>query len=131
MRRGAFIFALAFGLVSTGVLLLVAKPLGRLFSSDPTVVDVLARYIYITCFGYGFLEVHRYATFCMTGIHRPMMAIILNAIRVLVLMIPLAFLGAKWFGLSGVFWGRLLTDLLAAGIGVVWSGKILKKMIPE
>ncbi|MGI6241077.1 MAG: MATE family efflux transporter [Candidatus Omnitrophota bacterium] len=131
VRRGAFIFALAFGLVSTGVLLLVAKPLGRLFSSDPAVVDVLARYIYITCFGYGFLEVHRYATFCMTGIHRPMMAIILNAIRVLVLMIPLAFLGAKWFGLSGVFWGRLLTDLLAAGIGVVWSGKILKKMIPE
>lgn len=131
VRRGAFVFALAFGFVSAGIFLMVAKPLGWLFSSDPAVVDVLVRYIYITCFGYGFLEVHRYATFCMTGIHRPVMAGILNAIRVLVLMLPMAFWGAKWFGLSGVFWGRLLTDLLAAGIGIIWSGKILKKMILE
>lgn len=127
VRKGAFVFALIFGLVIAGLFLVIARPLGRLFSSDPGVVDILVRYLYITCLGYGFLEVHRYATFCMTGIHRPIASGILNAIRVIVLMIPLAVLGAKVFGITGVFWARLSTDILSAIIGIIWTGMILKK----
>ncbi|MDD5138290.1 MAG: MATE family efflux transporter [Candidatus Omnitrophica bacterium] len=131
VRKGAMMFALIFGFVIAGVFLLIARPLGRLFSSDPEVVDILVRYIYITCFGYGFLEVHRYAGFCMTGIHQPVASAFLNAIRVIVLMIPLAYFGAKFFGISGIFWGRLATDICSAIIGIVWTGKILKKASQE
>jgi len=127
VRKGAFAFALIFGLTIAGVFLVIARPLGRLFSSDSEVVNTLAQYIHITCLGYGFLEVHRYATFCMTGIHRPIVSGILNAIRVIVLMIPLAYFGAKLFGISGVFWGRLLTDVISAVIGIMWTGVIIKK----
>jgi len=131
VRTGAMMFALIFGFVIAGVFLLIARPLGRLFSSDPEVVDILVRYIYITCFGYGFLEVHRYAGFCMTGIHQPVASAFLNAIRVIVLMIPLAYFGAKFFGISGIFWGRLATDVCSAIIGIAWTGKILKKASQE
>lgn len=131
VRKGAMMFALIFGFVIAGVFLLIARPLGRLFSSDPEVVDILVRYIYITCFGYGFLEVHRYAGFCMTGIHQPVASAFLNAVRVIVLMIPLAYFGAKFFGISGIFWGRLATDICSAIIGIVWTGKILKRESQE
>ncbi|MDD5440084.1 MAG: MATE family efflux transporter [Candidatus Omnitrophica bacterium] len=127
VRKGAFAFALIFGLTIAGFFLVIARPLGRLFSSDSEVVNILVQYIHITCLGYGFLEVHRYATFCMTGIHRPIVSGILNAIRVIVLMIPLAYFGAKLFGISGVFWGRLLTDVISAVIGIMWTGVIIKK----
>lgn len=131
VRKGAFVFALIFGLIIAGIFLLIARPLGRLFSSDPDVVNILVRYIYITCFGYGFLEIHRYATFCMTGIHRPIVSAALNAVRVIALMIPLTYFGAKLFGVSGIFWGRLLTDMFSAVIGILCTGKILKKVSRE
>lgn len=127
VRKGAFVFALIFGLIIATIFLVIARPLGRLFSSNPEVVNILAHYIYITCFGYGFMEVHRYATFCMTGIHRPVASGILNAIRVIVLMIPLVYFGAKLFGVSGIFWGRLVADIFSAVIGIIWTGMILKK----
>jgi putative MATE family efflux protein len=127
VQEGAMLFALIFGCIIAGIFLFIARPLGELFSSDPEVVNILVRYIYITCFGYGFLEVHRYAGFCMIGIHRPISSAFLNTIRVIVLMIPLAYFGAKLFGISGIFWGRLITDICSAAIGIVWAGKILKK----
>lgn len=126
VRRGTMIFALIFGLVVAVVFFCAARPLGRLFSPDPEVVDIVVRYIYITCLGYGFLEVHRYAGFCMIGIQRPVSSVFLNAIRVIVLMIPLAYFGARWFGLNGVFCGRLITDLCSAVLGIIWTGKILQ-----
>lgn len=125
VRRGAMIFALAFGGIIAAVFLFIARPLGSLFSADPEVVDVLTRYIHITCFGYGFLEVHRYATFCMTGIHKPVASAILNTIRMIVLMIPLAYFGSRFFGITGIFWGRLITDVAAGTIGLIWTGRIL------
>jgi len=127
VRKGAMTFALVFGCSTAVIFFFIARPVGRLFSSDPEVVNILVRYIYITCFGYGFLEVHRYSGFCMTGIHRPLSSAFLNAIRVIVLMIPLAYFGSKLFGVSGIFWGRLMTDLSSGIIGIIWTGKILKK----
>lgn len=127
VRQGAMLFALIFGLIIAVIFLLIARPLGSLFSSDPEVVNILVRYIYITCFGYGFLEIHRYAGFCMIGIQRPLSSAFLNVIRVIILMIPLAYFGAKLFGIYGIFWGRLITDICSGGMGIIWTGKILKK----
>ncbi|MDD5042298.1 MAG: MATE family efflux transporter [Candidatus Omnitrophica bacterium] len=125
VRKGTMLFALCFGFVAAGIFIFISRPLGRLFSSDPGVIDILVQYIYVTCFGYGFLEVHRYAGFCMIGVHRPASSALLNTIRVVVMMIPLAYLGSRLFGLRGVFWGRLVTDVFSAAIGVIWSGRII------
>jgi putative MATE family efflux protein len=116
--KGAISFALAYGLAIAVAFTAAARLLAGFFSKDPLVIDILLRYIKVTCFGYGMLEVHRYATFCMTGIHRPLISAALNALRLLVLLIPLSFLGMKIAGLTGMFWARLATDFVAAGVGV-------------
>lgn len=125
-RKGTTVFALGFGLITAVFFLIIARPLGAFFSDDPEVIRIVCRYIYITCFGYGFLEVHRYAGFYMTGIHRPISAAILNIIRIVVLLIPLSFIGSRFMGLSGVFGGRLLSDILAGTIGIIWLKKMLR-----
>lgn len=127
-RRGTMLFAFFFGLFMAAVFLLIARPLGMFFSRDKEVIDILCAYIYITCFGYGFLEIHRYCGFYMTGLHRPVSAAILNVIRIIVLLIPLSYLGSKVIGLNGVFWGRLLSDLLAGTIGIIWLKRMLRSM---
>jgi len=51
----------------------------------------------------------------------------LNAIRVFVLLIPLSWAGAYFYGVQGVFIGRLATDLTAACIGLCWAHRAIQR----
>ncbi len=66
------------------------------------------------------MEVHRYCGFVLTGLHKPFFSTVLNAIRVLGLLIPLSYLGANFYGVRGVFLGRLATDIIVGNIGLIW-----------
>lgn len=129
VRKGTLFFALSFGIVMAGVFFVIVKPVALLFSDDAEVRRVLIRYICITCFGYGFMEAHRYSGFCMTGIHKPLTSALLNMIRVFVLLVPLSLIGSLAMGLSGVFYGRLLADILSGTIGIIWTGRVLKSKV--
>ncbi|MBN8218203.1 MAG: MATE family efflux transporter [Spirochaetes bacterium] len=126
-RRGAMAFAVLYGLFIGALFILFAGPMAGVFSGDPAVVEVLRTYIYLTCAGYGMLEVHRYAGFCLTGTHHPFQASLLNILRILGLLLPLSLIGNQLFQIHGLFLGRLATDLLAGGIGIYWSGRILAR----
>jgi len=88
-----------------------APLLASIFSKDPEVVATLVLHIRIVSFGYGMMEVHRYSGIILTGLHKPASSALLNGIRVLVLLIPLSWLGGHLWGVLGVFVCRLATDL--------------------
>lgn len=123
-------FAVCYGGFIAVVFFLCARWLAGFFSDDPKVVDVIVSYIRIISFGYGMMEVHRYCGFIFTGLHKPASATVLNAIRVMVLLIPLSCLGAHFWGAIGVFWGRLATDITVGGIGLAWVYCYLRKVQP-
>lgn len=112
-------FALLYGGVATVIFVVCAPLLAAAFTEDQKVYETLVGYIRIVSFGYGMMEVHRYCGFILTGLYRPVAASLLNAVRVLALLIPLSWLGASMCGVRGVFLGRLVTDLLSGGIGLV------------
>mgnify|MGYP003603656189 CR=1 FL=1 len=113
-------FALCYG-GGVAVLFFCCAPwLVRIFSDDPKVTGILVSYIRIICFGYGMMEVHRYSGFVFTGLHRASSATVINAVRVLVLLIPFSCLGMYLGGINGIFCGRLATDIIAGSIGIAW-----------
>ncbi|MGI6087154.1 MAG: MATE family efflux transporter [Kiritimatiellia bacterium] len=121
-------FALIYGAAVTVLFFIFAPWLALIFSRDPRVVEVMVSYIRIVGFGYGMMESHRYCSFFLTGVHRPGVAALLNAVRVLILLIPMVCLGARLGGVSGVFWGRLTSDLTAGFIGICWVRWILSRL---
>ena len=127
-HRAATGFALLYGGLIGVAFFLGAPWLARAFSGDPKVAVILASYIRIICFGYGMREVHRYCGFFLTGLHRPASATALNAVRVVVLLIPLSCLGGYLGGVNGVFWGRLTTDLLGGSIGLLWISRVSRSL---
>jgi len=127
-HRVATRFALCYGGLVAVAFYLAAPALASVFTDDPKVGTTLISYIRIISFGYGMMEVHRYCGFVLTGLHRPASATMLNAIRVLGLLIPLSFLGAHFGGVRGVFWGRLATDLLVGSIGLVWIACLFRSL---
>lgn len=124
-RKGTMTFAVLYGIFIGLLFIIFAESIAGVFSTERAVIEVLRSYIYITCLGYGMMEVHRYAGFIMTGVHEPLRASLLNITRVVFLLIPLSIIGRILFQLAGIFWGRLATDLLAGLVGVVWSGSML------
>jgi len=120
----AFRFALLYGAGVAVVFFLCAPYLAMVFSRDPQVVEIIVAYVRTIAFGYGMMEVHRYCGFYLTGRHRPFATTTLNAIRVLVLLIPLSCLGAHLHGYRGVFVARLVTDLSAGTIGLLWVRRV-------
>jgi len=119
-------FAMLYGIGVAVVFFCGAPWLAAVFSKDPGVVNVLVAYVRIISFGYGMMEVHRYCGFFFTGLHHPAFSTALNALRVLVFLVPLTVSGAYFFGVQGVFFGRLLTDLLAGTIGLFWVHRQLR-----
>ncbi|MDD5704481.1 MAG: MATE family efflux transporter [Kiritimatiellae bacterium] len=116
-------FALVYGAGIACLFFLGARWLAGLFSADPEVVASLVAYIRIISFGYGMMEVHRYCGFVLTGLHRPIQSALLNAIRIIVLLIPLSCVGAYLYGVRGVFLGRLVTDITVGFIGLAWVSR--------
>lgn len=113
-------FALVYGASIAVIFILIAPWMAAFFSDDPKVAAMLVAYIRITAVGYGMTEVHRYCTFFLTGLHKPTQALVLDAVRIIVLLLPLSFLGAQALDVNGVFWGRLLSDICAGLIGILW-----------
>jgi putative MATE family efflux protein len=113
-------FALLYG-GAVALLFIVAAPrLAGIFSDDPQVTRVMIAYLRIIPLGYGMMEVHRYCGFMLTGLQDPPASLALNMIRIIVLLIPLSWLGAHWFGLQGMFAGRLITDATVGSVGLAW-----------
>ncbi|MBN1554352.1 MAG: MATE family efflux transporter [Phycisphaerae bacterium] len=128
--RASCSFAVGYGGVIAVIFFLAARPLASIFTDNPNVLGILVSYIRIISFGYGMMEVHRYCGFFLTGMHKPSSATILNVIRVLVLLIPLSLLGARWFDVRGVFWGRLITDVVVGTLGLLWVSRVTRNVSP-
>ena len=121
-------FALLYGAVVAIAFSAGAPWLASLFSDDPEVLRTLVLYLRIIPFGYGMMEVHRYCGFVLTGLHQPASTTVLNTIRVVVLLLPLSWLGARYFGVRGLFFGRLSTDVTIGTVGLFWVSRALASM---
>ncbi len=124
----AYRFAMLYGIGVALVFFASARWLGAVFSPDAGVANVLVAYIRTVAFGYGLMEMHRYSAMILTGLHRPVSSTALNGMRVLLLLIPLSWLGARLHGVQGVFLGRLVSDILAGSIGALWVHRKLKRL---
>ncbi len=136
-RRFSMRFAFLF-LLGVAVLYFVAAEwLVNMFLPDDTGENSIeeVRRIMITClhiipWGFGCVEVHRFAGFTYTGCNRPSVAAWLNALRIMGLMVPLSFLAWYFDWLEGLFYARLVSDILAGTVAFLLARNMTAKL-PE
>ncbi|MBN1866069.1 MATE family efflux transporter [Candidatus Sumerlaeota bacterium] len=110
---------------------LLAHPIAQLFSRDAEVVATLTLYLRIVPIGYGMMEIHRYTGFFLNGVRKPLHATGVNVLRIVGLLVPLSLAGAWAFGIPGLFWGRVVADVLSALAGLGWGHAVLKSLARE
>ncbi len=117
------VFCMACGLIVAVVLALAADFVPTLFSQNPDVTNVTRLFLWIAPISYGAYGVVMVMNAAFNGLGKPMPAVYISAIRMLVLYLPLAILGRHFFGIAGIFGAYAVANLLSGVLSYAWARK--------
>ena len=107
-------------------LVLLAKPISQIFSDDPDVQTIIQTFLYILPISYIGLGICLVSTSTINALHLPKYSLLITLLRLFALYIPMAWGGHLYFGLSGIFWGCAIANILIGGY-VAWVFYRVKK----
>ena len=113
------------GGVACVVLFLLADRIAGLFSAESDVVRAAGLYLSVLPFCYGAMTSCFQVTTTLNALHRPFTSTLIALVRMFVLAIPLAWFGAQYAGVFGLFAGLAAGNLLAGVLAYVWVWRFL------
>jgi len=116
-------FCIASGLVIAVVLALLSGFLPSLFSSSDEVVSGTRLFLLIAPVSYGTYGIVMVVNAAFNGLGNPMPGVIISATRIVVLYIPLATIGMRFYGIAGIFAAYAIANILSGIIGYYWAKK--------
>jgi len=125
-RRVISRFCLRFGLLLAAALCLVAQPLSKLFTQSSEIRGVAVDYIWLVSLSYGAYGLVMSVNAAFNGIGRPLPGVLISAMRVLIVFLPLAFLGHWLFGLPGLFGASAISNLGIGALAYYWLGSQIR-----
>ncbi|NEQ60421.1 MAG: MATE family efflux transporter, partial [Moorea sp. SIO4A1] len=121
--RLSFLFCLFWGVLVTVILAATAPWLASLFNSNPEVITITATYLVIVPISYAGAGVILVASSTFNALGKPLPSVVMMVTRMVVLYIPLAYLGSQLFGVNGIFAAACISNV-AVGLGAyIWNQK--------
>jgi len=122
-------FALIYGLGIFLVTLLVAKPVSKIFSSDPEVIPLTLFYLVATAFSIGGAAYALWTTQTLNASGHPLAAMRMNGINSFLILIPLSLLGTYLYKFPGLVIGFSTGQLLASLVAFYENRRLQRKMV--
>ena len=119
------LFCLAYGVVVAVGLWFGGSMLAAIFTDDPEVVNVAASYLRIVPISYGAAGIVMIANAGFNGLGRPAPAVVISIMRVVVIYVPAAYVGARLFGTGGIFAAACVSNLLVGLGAYLWNHHVL------
>ena len=117
LLRAAFVW----GVPVAGLLAVVAYPLASVFNDEAEVVSLTVSYMRIVPVSYAGFALALLTAAMFNALHVPLRATLVALVRLFGLAVPLAFVGSRLAGITGLFWGiaaaNLLVGVLAVAMG--------------
>jgi putative MATE family efflux protein len=130
-RRAITIFCFGFGLLLALLLILIARPLAALFSDSAAIRQVAVHYLWIVSFSYWAYGLVMSFNAAFNGMGKPMPGVVISACRVIVVFLPLAFLGRWLLDLPGLFSASALSNLAMGIVAYIWVGRAIRTAQPK
>ena len=118
-------FAILWGIGIFGVFYFTAHWIAGLFSDDAAVIPAMVLYLTIAPISYGLFGVASLSNTAFNGLQRPITSTVLNVVRMFVFLIPLTWLGAEVYGLTGAIAGMTISNMLAGLLSGYWVRRTL------
>lgn len=108
-------FALVWQMLVFLLLVVLADHIAGQFSSSEAVQQAIILWIFIVPAGFAFQAVTFLTASSFNALHQPYQAMRISIVRLFVCAVPLAWLGAELYDLTGMFAGLVLANALVAG----------------
>ena len=114
-------FCIMSGLAIAVALALLSGVVPGWFSENPAVTDVTRLFLWIAPISYGAYGIVMVVNAAFNGLGNPMPGVVISVTRILVLYVPLAFLGKALFGMPGIFAAYAVANILSGLLGFFWA----------
>ncbi len=121
-------FAFSFLLAMAVIYVSFAYQIAPWFSDDANVKRIMVMSMHIIPWGFCMLEIHRYCGFFYTGCARPSVAAYFNLMRIFIFMVPLSLLAAYFGSLRGLFFARMLSDVISAAVALFFTFRLIRSL---
>lgn len=129
--RVATRFCLSMGLVVAVVLAGGGRFLASMFSDSPEVIEVATNYLLLVPISYGCYGMVMFINASFNGLGKPMPALVISCLRVLVLYLPVALLAMEFWGLNGLFVATAFTNIAIGLGGYYWLRRHMQALAAE
>ena len=109
-------FAILWGGGSFILLFFIAEPVASLFSTEQEVIDNIALYLQIVPLGYALRGVFDIIANVLNVLRKPLLSAGLIFTQMILLIVPLIYLGSSLYGIRGIFYGLVVANIIAGTI---------------
>jgi len=121
-------FSLTWGVLVFILLLFFGLSIASAFTDNATVIEITRNYFYIIGASYGFQGLVLLSTASFNGLNKPYPSTIFSVIRMLLLYVPLAWLGSGIFGIYGVFGAGFIANITVGILSFKYLFKTVRKI---
>ena len=114
-------FCISSGLVVAVLLALLSGFLPTLFSDSEAVVSVTRLFLLIAPISYGAYGIVMVVNAAFNGLGNPMPGVVISVTRIVILYVPLAVLGMRLYGITGIFAAYAVANIVSGIIGYYWA----------
>jgi putative MATE family efflux protein len=102
---------------------LLAHPIASLFNDETRVVELVTVFLWILPVSYGLFGTAQLVSAAFNALNQPLRSAFIVSTRLFVLAIPLAWLGADALGVTGIFAGMSVANVIIGLVAMrlVWS----------
>lgn len=111
----SMLFSLGWGALIFILLLVAGKQIASIFTDSRAVAEISLKYFLIIGGSYGFQGLVLLSTSAFNGLNKPLPSTTFSAVRMLIIYVPLAYIGSRILGINGVFWAGFTANI-AIGI---------------
>ena len=120
---------IAFALFCILVFEIFAPQVTRLFIGDSATVEMATNFLRIMCLAVPFMIANFQLTFTFQAMGLGKQSLLLSSLRQGIVNIPLLFLMNSLFGLYGLIWTQLISDVITIIISYIVYEHTYKKLI--
>ena len=128
---GAIRFTIVFQLAVWLIVAFFSRSIGSAFSDNPEVVDIISNYLWIIPASYGAHAVTILVMVSLNALKQPKVALLTALIRLLLLNIPIAYIGGQLYGVVGLFYGFALGNVLSAIVAWRIINRAWAELVPQ
>ena len=90
-------------------------------------MDSAVAFLHIIPLSIGFMGLITIANHAFNALRRPIPALILSISRLVIVYVPLAFIGSYLYGYVGIFAATALANILVGIVAVYWYQRVMQR----